>query len=112
MLGWVTATYSAALLVRPKLLGKPCGYLTATGGLPRPVGTLIAAVGHRGVGADDRHGARRDRNRWRSLGFASTPQPKRCPGDRKDPMTITASQSLTRWPALISDQHGHHDHEP
>jgi len=31
VLGWVTATYSAALLVRPKWLGKPCGYLTATG---------------------------------------------------------------------------------
>jgi hypothetical protein len=49
VLGWVTATYSAAPLVRPQVVGQPCGYLTATGGLPRPVGTLIAAVGARDV---------------------------------------------------------------
>ncbi len=48
-LGWVTAAYSAALIVRPKLLAAPCGFLDSRGQVPREVATVIAAVGARDV---------------------------------------------------------------
>ncbi len=48
-LGWVTAAYSAALIVRPKLLAAPCGFVDSRGEIPREVATVIAAVGARNV---------------------------------------------------------------
>ncbi|MEV6909294.1 hypothetical protein [Amycolatopsis sp. NPDC051071] len=47
VLGGVTAAYSAALIVAPKLLAKPSGLTSPTGEVPAPVRTLIAAIGAR-----------------------------------------------------------------
>ncbi|WP_410648956.1 hypothetical protein [Amycolatopsis sp. cmx-4-54] len=46
-LGGITAAYSAALIVAPKLLAKPSGLTSPTGEITRPVRTLIAAIGAR-----------------------------------------------------------------
>ncbi len=46
-LGWATVAYSAAIIVRPRLLAAPCGFVTPGGQVPRPVATLIAAIGAR-----------------------------------------------------------------
>ncbi len=46
-LGWVTAAYSAAIIVRPKLLSAPSGFVDSRGEVPREVATVIAAVGAR-----------------------------------------------------------------
>ncbi|GAA2053915.1 hypothetical protein [Williamsia deligens] len=42
-LGAATALYSAALLVRPSLLAKPCGF-TTTNDVPRSVAVLIRGI--------------------------------------------------------------------
>lgn len=49
VLGAVTAAYSAALVVSPRILAKPSGLLTARGEVSAPVRTLIAAIGARDV---------------------------------------------------------------
>ncbi|GAA1899826.1 hypothetical protein [Williamsia serinedens] len=43
VLGAVTAAYSAALLVRPRLLAKPCGF-AATDEVPRSVAVLVRGI--------------------------------------------------------------------
>ncbi|WP_229904925.1 hypothetical protein [Lentzea cavernae] len=43
----MTAVYSAALIISPKILAKPAGLTTAEGEVSRPVGTLVAAIGAR-----------------------------------------------------------------
>lgn len=47
VLGAVTAAYSAALIVSPRILAKPTGLTSTGGGVPAPVRTLIAAIGAR-----------------------------------------------------------------
>jgi len=48
-LGWVTAAYSAAIIVRPKVLAAPCGFVDSRGEVQREGATVIAAVGARDV---------------------------------------------------------------
>ncbi|MGU3292612.1 hypothetical protein [Williamsia sp. M5A3_1d] len=43
VLGAITAVYSAALLVKPSLLARPCGFTPGTA-VPRPVATLIRGI--------------------------------------------------------------------
>ncbi|MGJ0119712.1 hypothetical protein ACQ7HM_10940 [Williamsia sp. MIQD14] len=43
VLGAITAAYSAALLVRPSLLARPCGFAPGTA-VPRSVATLIRGI--------------------------------------------------------------------
>jgi hypothetical protein len=59
-LGWVTAAYSAAIIVRPKVLAAPCGFVDSRGEVQREGATVIAAVGARDVasGAGDGPGPR------------------------------------------------------
>ncbi|MFI9450116.1 hypothetical protein [Amycolatopsis sp. NPDC052450] len=47
VLGGITAAYSAALIVAPKVLAKPSGLTTPAGEVTAPVRTLIAAIGAR-----------------------------------------------------------------
>ncbi|KOV85227.1 hypothetical protein [Nocardia sp. NRRL S-836] len=47
VLGAVTAAYSAALVVSPRILAKPTGLAGRGGEVPGPVRTLIAAIGAR-----------------------------------------------------------------
>lgn len=47
LLGAATAAYSGTIIAAPKVLAKPCGLTTATGDVPRPVRTLIGAIGAR-----------------------------------------------------------------
>lgn len=48
-LGVLTAAYSAAIIVSPKLLAKPCKLTRADGAVPPGVSTVIRAVGVRDV---------------------------------------------------------------
>ncbi|MEU7478227.1 hypothetical protein AB0A63_19740 [Lentzea sp. NPDC042327] len=47
VLGAVTAAYSAALIVSPRILAKPTGLTTRGDDVPGPVRTLVAAIGAR-----------------------------------------------------------------
>jgi hypothetical protein len=47
VLGAATAAYSAAIIVEPRLLAKPCGLTTATGQVPPGTRALIGAIGAR-----------------------------------------------------------------
>lgn len=47
VLGTVTAAYSAAIIVWPKLLARPCGLTTATGDVRPQTRALIGAIGAR-----------------------------------------------------------------
>ncbi|HEX7306642.1 hypothetical protein [Lentzea sp.] len=47
LLGAATAVYSGTIVVAPKVLAKPCGLTTPSGETPRPVRTLIGAIGAR-----------------------------------------------------------------
>jgi hypothetical protein len=49
VLGGVTVAYSAAIIVRTKLLARSCGFADSRGEVPREVAMLIAAVGARDV---------------------------------------------------------------
>ncbi|MFF7551551.1 hypothetical protein ACFZA9_01470 [Streptomyces olivaceus] len=48
-LGAVTAAYSAAIIVRPVVLARPCGMTDEDGTVPPATATLIRAVGARDV---------------------------------------------------------------
>jgi hypothetical protein len=47
VLGAATAAYSAAIIAAPKVLAKPCGLTTPTGGVTAGVRTLIGGIGAR-----------------------------------------------------------------
>lgn len=47
VLGGITMLYSAAILIAPKILAKPCGMTTSTGEVPSWVPLLIRAIGVR-----------------------------------------------------------------
>ncbi|MFB7999991.1 hypothetical protein ACFC4G_45375 [Streptomyces sp. NPDC056002] len=47
VLGAATAAYSAAIMVRPSWLAKPCGLARADGTVPAPTGLLIRSIGAR-----------------------------------------------------------------
>ncbi|GLY50269.1 hypothetical protein [Lentzea sp. NBRC 102530] len=47
VLGAVTAAYSAALIVSPRILAKPAGLTAVGGSVPASVRTLIGAIGAR-----------------------------------------------------------------
>ncbi|MFD5805754.1 hypothetical protein [Streptomyces sp. NPDC127020] len=46
-LGAATAAYSAAIMVRPVWLARPCGLINAAGAVPASTGLLIRAIGAR-----------------------------------------------------------------
>jgi hypothetical protein len=47
VLALVTAAYSVALVVRPKILAKPCGLTRPDGSVPRPIALLTRSIGVR-----------------------------------------------------------------
>ncbi|MEV4057051.1 hypothetical protein AB0J55_38095 [Amycolatopsis sp. NPDC049688] len=47
VLGAVTAAYSVTIVAAPRVLAKPCGLTTASGGVSADVRTLIAGIGAR-----------------------------------------------------------------
>jgi hypothetical protein len=47
VLALLTAGYSVALVVRPKILAKPCGLTRPDGSVPRPVALLTRSIGVR-----------------------------------------------------------------
>jgi hypothetical protein len=47
VLGAVTAAYSAAIIVKPRLLAAPCGLTAAAGEVPPQIRVLIGAIGAR-----------------------------------------------------------------
>ncbi|MFC9358455.1 hypothetical protein ACFTZB_18040 [Rhodococcus sp. NPDC057014] len=47
VLGVLTAAYSTAIIVSPRLLAKPCKLTRTDGGVPSAVATMIRAVGIR-----------------------------------------------------------------
>ena len=49
VLGVLTAAYSTALIVSPRILAKPCKLTRADGGVPPDVATVIRAIGVRDV---------------------------------------------------------------
>ncbi|MFB7651568.1 MULTISPECIES: hypothetical protein [unclassified Streptomyces] len=49
ILGAATAAYSAAIIIRPVWLARPCGLISADGAVPASTGLLIRAIGARDV---------------------------------------------------------------
>lgn len=47
ILGAATAAYSAAIIIRPAWLARPCGLINASGAVPSSTGLLIRAIGAR-----------------------------------------------------------------
>ncbi|MGK3207920.1 hypothetical protein [Amycolatopsis sp. MEPSY49] len=47
VLGAVTAAYSVTIIAAPRVLAKPCGLTTPTGGVTAAVRTLTAGIGAR-----------------------------------------------------------------
>ncbi|WP_290055532.1 hypothetical protein [Amycolatopsis solani] len=47
VLGALTAAYSATIIAAPRVLAKPCGLTTPTGGVSSGVRTLIGGIGAR-----------------------------------------------------------------
>ncbi|MFJ7217592.1 hypothetical protein [Amycolatopsis sp. NPDC098790] len=47
VLGAVTAAYSVTIIAAPRVLAKPCGLTTPTGGVTAAVRTLVAGIGAR-----------------------------------------------------------------
>lgn len=47
ILGAITAAYSILIMLRPRVLAKPCGLLDATGEVSPAVATLVGGIGAR-----------------------------------------------------------------